>query len=141
MKYTISGINHITFAVEDLDKSIWFYQTVFGGEILAKGEKLAYFSISGIWIALNVEEKIPAPDRDRTYTHIAFTMSEADQIEFTKHLNHHQIDYTLGRSRNLKEGQSVYVRDYDGHLFEFHNKNEEDRLAYYLEERPDIKVF
>ncbi len=41
MKYTISGINHITFAVENLDKSIWFYQTVFGGEILAKGEKLA----------------------------------------------------------------------------------------------------
>lgn len=141
MNFEIKGINHITFAVENIDKSVVFYETVLNAKLLAKGEKLAYFDVAGIWIALNVEKNIPSIEREKTYTHISFSMSEEDQINFMKYLDLKEIEYEEGRSRNLREGRSVYVRDLDSHLFEFHSKTRKDRIDYYKEERADIDVF
>lgn len=140
IKFEIGELNHITFAVENIDKSIEFYQKVFNANLMAQGENLAYFDISGIWIALNVEKNIPSNKRQNTYTHIAFSMTESDQEEFIKHLNSINVEYTRGRIRSIREGQSVYVRDYDGHLFEFHSRTRKDRLEYYHDERDDIVV-
>lgn len=141
MKFEVGRLNHITFAVKNIEKSIEFYQSVFNAELLARGKDLAYFDISGIWVVLNVEKNIPSNERQRTYTHIAFSMTESDQEAFVKHLKTLNVEYTLGRTRNIREGLSIYVRDYDGHLFEFHSKERKDRLEYYKDEREDITVF
>jgi metallothiol transferase len=140
MSFEIGTLNHITFAVENMERSIEFYQTVLNAKLLARGDKLAYFDVSGIWIALNLEQDIPSKERQRTYTHIAFTMSENDQEAFIKHLEENEIEYTRGRSRNIREGKSVYVRDYDGHLLEFHSRTRTDRLELYKDERHDIEI-
>ena len=140
MLFKVGAINHITFAVENITKSIDFYQTVLNAQLLAHGEDLAYFDVSGTWIALNVEKNIPGEKRQQTYTHVAFSMTEIDQEVIIKHLEKNEIAYTLGRPRNPREGHSVYVRDYDGHLLEFHSRSKKDRLEYYKEERPDITV-
>ncbi|WDV47837.1 VOC family protein [Clostridiaceae bacterium M8S5] len=137
----ITGLNHITFSVEDINKSIEFYKIVLDAKLLAKGDKLAYFDIAGIWVALNLEENIPGENREKTYTHIAFSMTESDQDKLIEKLKQHGIKYELGRPRNTREGKSLYIRDYDGHLIELHSKTRTDRLKYYLDERPDIKVF
>jgi len=134
MSFEIKGLNHITFAVENIERSIEFYQTVLNAKLLARGKGLAYFDVAGMWIALNVEKNIPSIEREKTYTHISFSMTEEDQAKFMKHLEINEIEYQRGRSRNPREGHSVYVRDYDGHLFEFHNKTRKDRLDYYKEE-------
>ena len=141
MTFKIENINHITYTVENIEKSIEFYKNVLQGKLLAKGDKLAYFEIAGTWIALNTEKNIQAVDRQKTYTHLAFSMSQTDQEAFVKHLEKHKVNYTKGRPRATREGQSVYVRDYDGHLFEFHNRTLKDRLDYYREEREDIEVY
>ena len=133
------GINHITFAVENLERSIRFYEIIFGVEPLAKGEKLAYFQIGDVWFALNVESKLKSDERQKTYTHIAFSMTESSQKILMKKLDHHCIGYELGRSRNEREGHSVYIRDYDGHLIELHDLTLKDRLKYYSEMRKDIE--
>lgn len=136
----ITGLNHITFAVSNLDKSIDFYRNLFGVAPLARSEKLAYFSLAGVWFALNVEEKIASEERDRTYTHIAFSMTKENQDLLMKKLDGLMIDYEIGRPRNIREGHSIYVRDYDGHLVEFHNRTLEDRISYYQEERQDVEI-
>jgi len=140
MNFEIGRLNHITFAVEDIEKSVEFYQIVFNAKLLARSENLAYFDVSGIWIALNVERNIPSKERQETYSHIAFSMSESDQVKFIEHLKMNNVEFTRGRPRNKREGQSVYVRDYNGHLFEFHSKSKNDRLEYYRDAREDIDV-
>ena len=61
-------INHITYSVSDLDKSIEFYSSLFQATPVAKGENLAYFDLDGLWLALNFEDV----KRSETYSHIAF---------------------------------------------------------------------
>lgn len=137
----ITSVNHITFAVSDLKKSIEFYKKIFGDCLVAKSEKLAYFNVSGLWFALNIESEIKGDDRQKTYTHIAFSMDLENQRRLIEKLEHYNISYEQGRSRNIREGSSLYIRDYDGHLIEFHNKDLSDRLAYYSEEREDVEVY
>ena len=75
----IQSINHITFSVSDIKASIKFYRDILKGKILVEGDHTAYFTIGGIWIALNEETNIPRNEIHSSYTHIAFTIEE---IEF-----------------------------------------------------------
>ncbi|GGE30945.1 hypothetical protein GCM10011391_07000 [Pullulanibacillus camelliae] len=61
----IKGLNHFLFSVTDLDKSITFYQHIFGAKLLVKDRKTAYFDLKGLWLALNGEDDMPR------HTHIA----------------------------------------------------------------------
>ncbi len=139
-KIEITGINHITFAVADLEKSVTFYNILFEDCLIAKGEGLAYYDVAGVWFVLNLENKIPSKARDRTYSHIAFSMDVNNQKKLKTKLDQHGIVYESGRKRDVREGQAIYIRDYDGHLIEFYNLNLKDRLNFYKENREDIKL-
>ena len=54
MNIPVHGLNHVTFSVSDLDKSILFYQSVFEAKLLLRAERMAYLELSGLWLALNV---------------------------------------------------------------------------------------
>lgn len=69
------------------------------------------------------------------------SMNLEDQEKLKRKLDDYAITYEEGRSRNIREGNSLYIRDYDGHLIEFHDSKLEDRLKYYSEEREDVKVY
>lgn len=136
----INGLNHVTFAVHDIQTSIDFYTKLFGQDPVAVGENLAYFNISGVWFALNPERDITGENRQRTYTHIAFSMDEDNQLKFSERLKDLGIAYESGRTRHENEGTSLYVRDLDGHLIEFHSRDLNARLKHYKENRPDIRI-
>ncbi len=73
----INGINHITLAVSNLEKSICFYTEVLGLKLKGKWHKGAYLLAGEMWIALNLDENRVFDDSN-DYTHIAFNTSKDD---------------------------------------------------------------
>lgn len=136
----LQGINHFCFSVSDLDRSILFYQNVFEAKLLVKGRSLAYFDLNGLWIALN-QEDVNRDKNVRTYTHIAFTVEEADLEKWMDKLEQAGAVVLEGRGRDARDFKSVYFLDPDGHQFEFHTGTLADRMEYYKADKPHMQFF
>lgn len=141
MKVLIKGINHFLFSVTDLDKSITFYENVFGGKLVVKGKKTAYLDVSGMWFALNEERNIPRKDIRESYTHIAFSVDEQGLLEMLEKLNAIGASILSGRERDPRDMKSIYLEDLDGHKFEFHSGTLQDRLDYYKEAKVHMDFY
>ncbi|WP_391122219.1 FosM family fosfomycin resistance protein [Psychrobacillus sp. L3] len=138
---TIKGLNHLLFSVSNLEKSIKFYQDVFEAKLLVKGRSTAYFDLNGMWLALNEEKDIPRNEINDSYTHIAFSIEEADFDNTYKKLQDLNINILSGRQRNAKDKKSIYFTDLDGHKFEFHTGSLQDRMDYYKQEKGHMEFF
>ncbi|WP_026475735.1 fosfomycin resistance glutathione transferase [Alkaliphilus transvaalensis] len=122
----INGINHITFAVKDLNKSIHFYVDLLKLKLVAQWDKGAYLLAGNIWIALNLDEKArKEPNQD--YTHVAFNVLSTD---FQQLKNELEIAGVKTFKENTSEGDSFYFLDPDGHKLELHYNTIEDRLKW-----------
>ena len=87
---SVKGLNHFLYSVSDLENSIKFYRNVFDAKLLVKGRSTAYFDLNGMWLALNEEEDIPRNEISQSYTHVAFSIEEAEfdsMYEKLKELN------------------------------------------------------
>ncbi|GAA0350357.1 metallothiol transferase FosB [Bacillus horti] len=135
------NINHITFSVSDLERSIEFYKNVLGAKLLVHGTALAYFDLGGVWLALNVEKNIPRNDIHHSYTHMAFSATEAELEQLEQKLKSFKVDVLTGRSRDKREGLSLYFADPDGHKFEFHTGSLEKRIQFYKDQNRDMQFY
>lgn len=140
----ITGISHITFICEDLEKSAHLFCDLFGAVEVYSSEKKnfslskeKFFLIGDLWIALMEGKPL-----ERSYNHIAFHVKEEDLPFFEAKIKSLGLDAAPGRSRDPQEGQSLYFYDYDNHLFELHTGDLATRLNYYrqpLQLRPADK--
>ncbi|CAH0148015.1 Metallothiol transferase FosB [Peribacillus frigoritolerans] len=138
---SIKGLNHFLFSVSDLDSSIEFYQKVFDAKLLVKGRTTAYFDLNGMWIALNEEKDIPRNEISESYTHIAFSIEEADLMNMYEKLIGLNVNILSGRPRDEKDKKSIYFTDPDGHKFEFHTGTLQNRIDYYKQEKVHMEFF
>jgi predicted enzyme related to lactoylglutathione lyase len=130
--YQMPPLDGITIAhfltVADIDRSTRFYETVFGGRILSRGDSIGapgYVQIANTWLIVNVGGG-PTPDKP------SVTLSvPADPNSVNSFMNIRVADiqacYDLWRSRGAefitepkdKYGEiRCYIRDPDGYIIE-----------------------
>lgn len=112
----ITGLNHLTIAVKDLEKSFQFYRDVLGFQPLMKHVKGAYFLAGDLWFCLDLDSSTRVEALPE-YTHFAFSVSKNDFQKMALRIKKSQA--TLWKD-NVSEGESLYFLDPDGHKLELH---------------------
>ena len=114
--------------VDQLPRSVQFYQRIFGLEKLLADDRFCALNVSGQQVLLLFVKHgttqpitipggvIPPHDGEGT-THLAFTIAAEDEAAWTDHLHAHGVAI---ESRVVWErgGFSLYFRDPDQHLLE-----------------------
>lgn len=122
----VSGLNHVTLAVYDLERSIAFYRDDLGLTLRASWDEGAYLEAAGLWLCLSLDTKVRYAQRP-DYTHIAFSVSDEHFEALSEHLTVHCSLWKQNRS----EGLSTYFLDPDGHKLEIHIGSLDTRLDHY----------
>lgn len=127
-------ISHITFVVQNLEKSANLFKTIFEAqEVYSSGDdfysltKEKFLVIDNLWIALMEGESLPT----KTYNHIAFKIKESEYTTYLQRIQQLKVEIKQGRKRIAGEAQSIYFYDYDNHLFELHTGTLQERLNAY----------
>jgi len=113
--------------VADIDRSVRYYEKVFGGRVLSKGDSKGapgYIQIANMWLLVNVGGG-PTPDKPTV------TLSVTDPDHISSFMNIRVADihacYKLWKSRGAefitepipKYGEiRCYIRDPDGYIIE-----------------------
>ena len=121
----ITGVNHITLAVCDIERSFRFYRDILGFKPLVKWNQGAYFLIGeeeSFWFCLNVDKnRQPSP----CYTHYAFSVPEGEFDNMVESITRVAVPMF---KENTSPGKSFYFPDPDGHKLEIHVGNWKDRV-------------
>lgn len=118
----ITGLNHITLAVKDIDVSFRFYKDVLGFTPICKWQGSAYFVVgdvndtNALWFCLDYDRKqlrAPSP----CSTHYAFSISADDFDKMSVRIIE---SGAMLFKENTSPGESLYFLDPDGHKLEIH---------------------
>lgn len=118
----ITGVNHITFSVRNLNWSIQFYRDLLGMKLHVYWDSGAYLTAGDTWLCLSLGEPKPASD----YTHVAFSVDEKALLELRDRASRAGIEEW---QQNTSEGESLYLLDPNGHRIELHCGGLATRLA------------
>lgn len=122
----ITGLNHLTLAVADLDRSVTFYCAVLGFDLRAIWTDGAYLEAGSLWLCLSVDAVASRVER-LDYTHYAFDVAPHHYEAVAERVLRQARTWKENRS----EGASLYFLDPDGHRLELHTGSLSSRIAHY----------
>lgn len=117
----LNGLNHITIAVSDLNRSFDFYTNILGMTPHVRWESGAYLTLGNTWFCLSCDQAFPSQD----YSHIALDIAAENIAAFADKLRTENI---IEWKQNKSEGESLYFLDPDGHKLEVHSGSLQSRL-------------
>lgn len=124
----VNGVLETALYVADLDRSIEFYQRLFGFETLLRDERMCGLNVAGRQVLLLFKKggstaptetpggTIPPHDADG-HIHLAFAIAE-DELEAWQNWLAAQGVAIVSQVRTERGGHSVYFHDPDGHVLE-----------------------
>jgi catechol 2,3-dioxygenase-like lactoylglutathione lyase family enzyme len=121
----ITGINHLTLSVTNVEQSLDFYTRVLGFRTVARWPKGAYLLAGDFWVCLVFDgetRKTALPE----YTHIAFTIAPQDFDAMSQRIRSSGAKVW---QENRTEGASLYFLDPNGHKLEIHASDLNARLT------------
>ncbi|ANS43413.1 fosfomycin resistance glutathione transferase [Serratia inhibens] len=121
----LSGLNHLTLAVSDVNRSFDFYTNPLGFIARARWQHGAYLSLGELWLCLSWDNS-RALNAPGDYTHYAFSVAAENFAAVALRLR--QAGVKEWKS-NRSEGESLYFLDPDGHRLEIHSGDLASRLA------------
>jgi len=149
-KAPITGLNHITLCVADIDASLAFYVDLLGCRLRAIWEGGAYVEAGWVWLCLEQSggaqsaaaaaplQAARVSTHKRDDTHIAFSVAAEDFGALSEKL---RAACRIWKD-NTSEGASTYFLDPDGHKLEIHVGSLETRLAHYrANPQKGVRVF
>ncbi len=122
---SIRGLNHITLAVSQLDRSIAFYSELLNFTAVVKWNFGAYLTLGELWLCLSLDK----PDKNIDYSHIAFDVDGREFESCREQLLNRGVKQW---KENKSEGESFYFIDPDGHKLELHVGDLSTRLRSLL---------
>lgn len=123
----ITGFNHLTLAVSDLERSVGFYSGLLGFELRWRGADSAYLEAGSLWLALVVDSEMKRGGSPG-YSHAAFTVAAAELPQWIERLT----GAGAVRWQEADRPDSFYFLDPDGHKLELHAGDLEGRLRLRL---------
>jgi catechol-2,3-dioxygenase len=116
----VLGIEEIVLEVEDLARSVAFYENVIGLPPFSRGTDEAWFHVGDQWLALFRKGR-----EGGAGSHFAFRIRPEDVERAEQKMT--QLGYPE-KTLDYSGGRSVYVRDPDGNEIELHAKREEENI-------------
>jgi catechol 2,3-dioxygenase-like lactoylglutathione lyase family enzyme len=124
----LTGVLETSLYVEDLERSIRFYQEVmqfqklvgderFGALQAARQQVLLLFKKGASTEPMVIDGGTIPPHDASGQTHLAFAISAEELEPWERWLQQHQV-VIESKVRWERGGQSIYFRDLDGHLLE-----------------------
>lgn len=92
-------------------------------------------------MALNEEKDIPRNEIQYSYPHTAFTIDESEYNSWYRWLKKNNVNILEGRTRDVRDKQSIYFIDPDGHKLELHTGTLENRMNYYKDTKPHMLFY
>ena len=125
---TLDGVLETALYVDDLKRSIQFYQDIFRLEVLAGDDRFCAFNVAGRQVLLLFRKggtTIPVatpggaipPHDGEGHLHFAFSIAAGEWQGWEEWLREKGVEVE-SRVRWPKGGVSLYLRDPDGHLVE-----------------------
>lgn len=112
----LTGLNHITIAVSNLQRSFDFYKDALQFSPRARWENGAYLELGDLWLCLSFDITRTAGQR-ADYTHYAFSVAPDNFPALVESLRKQGVKEWKS---NTSEGDSFYFLDPDGHKLEVH---------------------
>ncbi|MBI2956313.1 MAG: VOC family protein [Acidobacteria bacterium] len=118
----LGGVLETALYVDDLKRSVEFYQRIFGFEPIEKDERLWALSVEGRHVLLvcqrGASANLPHTAHDATgQQHLCFAVDAAELDAWEKWLTENGVEIVERRTWP-RAGCSLYFRDPDGHVLE-----------------------